>query len=206
ANQHIIQQVILPLPNGKSNSYNLLLSSSSLSVSECTVNKDEDEWTLELIDYEFKASKDRAYIQYQVCVYPRSPYLNNNSTQVPVLLEKLFLQIPCNCDLCIDFVTKDMDTDGLTTELDRECVWEVESIEYLSSLYDATYDITTIVWRVNTSSKLPNQSCKYDDSSAPLTDVTIRLGCDCEHKSNIYLLSITQDTTLTAVVIPITIF
>jgi len=213
-----------------------------------------------------------------------------------VALQKLFLQIPCNCDLCIDFMTKDMDPDGLTTELDRGWAWEfaVEpgecqffelalkghatlksgfyqllgtdercvkdtilvpdicedirperhprnwhweshehedenepdgckpreplflkdmcwdacdvieqtewSIEHLSSHYDETQDVTTFVWRVNTYNNLPNPSCNlFDESPAPLNDVTIRLGCDCEPQSDSYLRSITLHTTPPAV-------
>jgi hypothetical protein len=260
----------------------------------CGCEVQEAEWYLELMDYKFDKHKDRTYVQYQVCVYARNPFVTCNDNEMPVALRKLFLQLPCNCDICIDYVTKDMDPDGFTTELDRGWVWELAvepgecqlvelalqghatlksgfyqllgmdercvsdtilipdicenitpqplqhwhwesheqeneneecdpreplflknmcwsacdtieqvewSIEFVSSYFDLTQDTTTFVWYVNTSNNLPNPSCNlYDNHPAPLTDVTIRLGCDCEPQSDSYLSSITAQTTPSAVV------
>jgi hypothetical protein len=245
------------------------------------------EWKLELIDFVFDKHKDRTYVQYQVCVYAQNPIGSCNPNSMPVPLDKLFIQVPCNCDICIDFVTKDMDPDGFTTELDRGWVWESGvqpgecrffelavkghatlktgffqlfgtddrcmndhilvpdiceemrphhpqhwawetntttlapgetcapreplfikdmcydacdsvdqtewSVQYVSSDYNAGTQMTSFVYRVSTSNTLPNPTCNmFDQNPAPLTDLTIRLGCDCEPQSETYLQSITD--------------
>jgi hypothetical protein len=263
---------------------------------ECTCSVDTAEWQLELIDFVFDEHKDRTYVQYQVCVYARNPHFTCNPHSMPSPLAMLLIEIPCNCDICIDFMTKDMQPDGYTSELDRGWIWEhpVEpgeceyfelalkghatlkkgfyqmfgaddrcvnstilvpdiceeirpvhpqhwawgttesnssnhsegceprqplftkqmcydacdtvahtewSIDFLYSDFNPIAQTTTFVWRVNTSSTLPNPSCNlYDQSPAPLTDVTIRMGCNCEPQSATYLQSITENMSPTGVV------
>jgi len=75
------------------------------------------------------------------------------------------------------------------------------SIEFVSSNFNAMAGTTEFVWRVNTSSTLPNPTCNmYDNSPAPLTDVAIRMGCGCEPQSETYLRSITESMTPNGVV------
>jgi len=67
------------------------------------------------------------------------------------------------------------------------------SIDFVSSEFNPQYDTTTFVWKVSTSSVLPSPTCNaYDASPAPLTDVTVRMGCDCEPQSDTFLRSITD--------------
>jgi len=76
--------------------------------------------------------------------------------------------------------------------------WNITS---LGSTYDSKNDVTTFSWNVSTDANLPNPSCNVlSNSPVPLSDVTIRLGCDCEPQSDRYLQSITVETIPSAVI------
>jgi hypothetical protein len=87
--------------------------------------------------------------------------------------EPLFLQNMCH-DMC---------------ESTENTEW---SIEFSQSVYDDETDTTVFEWTVSTSISLPENACSMIEVPAALTDVTIRMGCDCAPQSDTFLRSITD--------------
>ena len=87
----------------------------------------ETEWRFDLIKWHYNDKKDTTDFIYSLCTLNTIPYNycggNKNETISPSPIDKLILQLPCECEICMNYPIKDMTPLGYTNQIGKLFMW-----------------------------------------------------------------------------------
>ena len=108
----------------------------------------ETEWRLELLNWNYDNNTYTTTFEYEVRTLPHNPYNHCGINSIPETLNNIVLQIPCECEMSMEYSLKSMSPNGFTNQMGKLYIWDNMNIyrgEYIK-LELEFYDYVPTKW------------------------------------------------------------